>query len=151
MIDEETKKAFLTELEKTGNVSFACSKTGVGRTTYYQWRKKDGDFRDKAALAIRNGRENISDVAEQALMMLVRDKNLPAIKYVLGHNSPRYQSRKPTRVILEHRSGTEQKHAPVMTIGDFTRAVYEEWEKDGEIPGQSPPPENGPTENTPSE
>ncbi len=124
MIDQQTKKDFLKELAKTANVSYACNKMGVGRTTYYKWRQDDRDFRKTSDLAIRDGRANITDIAEQALMMRVKDKDLNAIKFVLMHNSPRYKPNKQSRVIMEHHSDADHKCPPAFTMADFTKGVY---------------------------
>lgn len=104
MIDPDVKLKLLTELEKSGNVYLACSKTGVGRATYYRWVREDQTFRRTASTALKIGRENLCDIAEHALLLKVKDKDLGAVKYVLSHNSSRYKPKKQSKVILEHRS-----------------------------------------------
>lgn len=91
MIDEKTKNKLLKELEKTGNVQISCLKVGIDRSTFYRWRQSNKAFKRVADEKLRYGREANSDIAEQALMLSVKDKNLSAIKYVLSHNSPRYK------------------------------------------------------------
>ena len=50
------KKAMVAALRSSlGNVSLACDKTGVGRATYYEWLKKDAEFRHSV--------ETIEDIA----------------------------------------------------------------------------------------
>jgi len=45
---EHHKKALLKALQKgLGVVTGACEKTGVGRTTYYEWYNNDKDFKSK--------------------------------------------------------------------------------------------------------
>ncbi len=103
MIDAETKSKLIIEIAKSGNVSLSCIKTGIDKSTYYRWCKEDKDFHKQAKLAERQGRENMSDAAEHSLMLLVKEKRLEAIKYVLSHNSPRYKPKKKN-VILTHRT-----------------------------------------------
>lgn len=86
----------LAELEKHGIVMNACSKVGIGSSTYYRWRDEDGDFRRKAEAAITIGRRNITDLAESKLVQNIRNGNQRAIEFHLRGNDIRYmvQSRK---------------------------------------------------------
>jgi hypothetical protein len=121
MIDEGTKKKLLQELEKTGNVYVACAKVGIGRATFYAWKRIDKNFRKKADRAIRNGRENICDIAEHSLLLNVKDKDMNAIKYVLSHNSPRYKNR--DKFVVEHISrGRKDEQQPPITLEDLLDA-----------------------------
>lgn len=111
MIDQTTKNKLIQELEKSGNVYLSCLKIGVNKATYYRWLKEDKIFSKKALRAIRSGRENNCDIAEHSVMILVKEKNLKAAQYILGHNSPRY---KPTmsssKVFLEHKRSIVEKN-----------------------------------------
>lgn len=104
MIHGTTKQKLLKELEKSGNVFVACLKSNIGRTTYYRWRTEDATFQKQSDMAIQHGRENNCDIGEHALMQKVKEKDMPAIKYLLGHMSPRYRQKNTTKVILEHLS-----------------------------------------------
>jgi hypothetical protein len=122
MIDAETRKHFLAELEKSGNIYFACAKLGIARMTYYRWRRRDQTFRKEANLAILNGRENIVDIAEHALLSKVKQLDFGAIKFALTQNSPRYKQRKQTaKVILEHRSIGRAPAENSFSITDFVK------------------------------
>lgn len=130
MIDEEPKKKLLEELEKTGNVYFACLKTGVPRSTFYRWCKKFPEFKALTKAVIKNGRENSCDIAEYALMKKVKEGDFNAIKYLLSHNSPRYKPQKQTStVIMKHQSN---KKEPVddkaFTIDDIEKIARGEYE-----------------------
>jgi hypothetical protein len=103
MIDEEIKTQLLQELEKSGNVYFACLKTNVHRSTYYRWKGESEEFKIKAEQAEHLGRANNCDIAEQALMLNVKDKKMDAIKYLLSHNSPKYKGKEPSQVIILHK------------------------------------------------
>lgn len=102
MIDSKTKNKFLKELEKNGNVFWSCAKTNIHRSTYYRWVKMDKEFKQLAKTAICHGRENNTDIGEHALMLKIKDKNMDAIKYLLGHNSSRYK-RQVTHAIIMHK------------------------------------------------
>ena len=81
----------LTELERTGIPLTACSKVGVGRSTYYRWRQENITFKLMTDEAIRIGRENITDLAESKLVKNISDGNQRAIEFQLRHNDSRYR------------------------------------------------------------
>lgn len=90
MIKDTTKTKLLSEIEKNGNVSLSCAKVGVDKSTFYRWMKNES-FKKLADEALVRGREANCDMAESALMLLVKEKKFEAIKYVLSHNNPRYK------------------------------------------------------------
>lgn len=104
MIGNISKNKLITELEKTGNVYIACLKMGISRAAFYRWKYEDKKFKKRAERAIKQGRENGCDIAEQSLMLKIKEKSMDAIKYYLGHNSPRYGRPRTTNVIIDHRS-----------------------------------------------
>lgn len=118
MIDPEIKTKLLSELEKSGNVYLACTKTNVARATYYRWYNEDPSFRSLARYSLRVGRDNLCDIAEHALLLKVKEKDFGAIKYVLSHNSPRYKPNRHSKVILEHRS--QSNEAPRQNQANLT-------------------------------
>lgn len=91
IVSPKIKKKFLKELEKSGNIGVAAARIGIHRSTIYRWKKDDEEFSRKADEAELLGRENNNDIAEQALMLNVKDRKQPAIEYLLSHNSPRYR------------------------------------------------------------
>jgi len=88
---QKTVDRLLAELERTGIPLTACSRVGVGRSTYYRWRQENITFRLKADEAIRIGRENITDLAESKLVKNISDGNQRAIEFQLRHNDSRYR------------------------------------------------------------
>jgi len=117
MIDDVTKNKFLKELEKNGNVLLSCLKINIHRSTYYRWKKEDKKFREKAAEAEKHGRENNVDIGEHSLMKKVREGDLGAIKYLLGHISSKYRPKKEaSRVIFVHekKDPLSDKQAPTL-------------------------------------
>lgn len=126
MIDDPTKKKFLKELAKTGNIYVASMKVNISRSSHYRWKLEDKEYRQLANKAEKFGRANNCDIAEHALMLNVRDKKMDAIKYVLAHNSSRYKPKRINNVTIEHISGTKTPPEPKITFEDI---LYEAAEK----------------------
>lgn len=97
---EEQKKAVISQLRKTPIVQIACERVGVGRSTYYKWRKSDKLFARVADKALQAGQFFINDLAESKLLSLVQNGNLTAIIFWLKHNHPKYAV--TTRFIHEY-------------------------------------------------
>lgn len=90
---EKEKNIVLEQLKKTPIVQIACEKSGIGRATYYRWRKEDKDFSKKADTALEEGSLLINDMAESQLMSAIRDRNMTAIIFWLKHHHSRYTTR----------------------------------------------------------
>ena len=118
MIDQENKNKLIEEISKFGNVYQACRSIGIGRATYYRWLKEDKKFSKMAQEATKLGRENICDMAEGALVSLMKDKDLGAIKYVLSNNSKIYKP-KGAKVVIEHRRKLPEPLPPQLTLEDL--------------------------------
>lgn len=89
----KTKELLIEQLKKTPIIQIACEKTGVGRATYYRWKKDDQDFSQKADEALSEGSSLVSDIAESQLMSAIKDKNLTAIIFWLKHHHPAYATK----------------------------------------------------------
>lgn len=87
------KETILKQLTQTPIIQVACSKAGVGRATYYRWKKDDEDFSQKADEAIIQGRLFINDLAESKLLAAIQDQNMTGIIFWLKHNHPAYTTR----------------------------------------------------------
>lgn len=119
MKDNETKNNLLKRLSKDGNVSLSCLSVGVNKATYYRWMKKDKAFRYKAKYMIRYGKETVSDVAKQALLLLIKEKNLQAIKYFLSHNDPVYKPKRDSKVTILHERNYHPEQAKQISFEDL--------------------------------
>jgi hypothetical protein len=65
MPTDDRKELFLLMLEHyMGNIKLACSDTGINRSTYYLWCRKDDVFEQKAANVRESVNEELLDVAE---------------------------------------------------------------------------------------
>jgi hypothetical protein len=82
------KELLLEQFRKMPIVQIACEKTGIGRATYYRWRKDDQKFANQADLALEDGNRLINDIAESQLLSAIRDKNMTAIIFWLKSHHP---------------------------------------------------------------
>lgn len=84
------KTALIEQLRRTPIVQVACEKTGVGRATYYRWRKDDPDFTKACDEALAEGVSLVSDLAESKLINSIKEQNHGAISFWLRHRHPAY-------------------------------------------------------------
>jgi hypothetical protein len=86
------KRELLKHLETMPIVQIACKKEGVGRSTYYRWRKEDPVFCREADKALSQGKALMNDLAESKLLTGVKEQNMTAIIFWLKNNHPNYMS-----------------------------------------------------------
>lgn len=84
------KTLLLENLKKTPIVHIACEKSGVGRATYYRWRKDDKEFCRLADEATAEGEAMITDLSESQLIALIKERKFPAVHLWLRHHHPKY-------------------------------------------------------------
>ena len=87
------KKAVLEQLIKTPIVEVACSKAGIGKTSFYQWKNDDVEFAKAVNEAMKVGIDFISDIAESQLINLIKNGKFVAVAYWLKHNRAQYRDR----------------------------------------------------------
>lgn len=90
---EDAKEQIIENLKKTPVVQVVCEKLGIGRASYYRWRKEDKEFAKVADAAIEEGSHIVNDLAESQLMSAIKDKNLTAIIFWLKHHHSKYRTR----------------------------------------------------------
>jgi len=117
MINDEEKQKLIEQLKKTPVIQVACQQAGIGRASYYRWRKDDTDFADQADEAIKHGSDLLNDMAEWQLVSLIKDKNLGAITFWLKHRHPSYGNRLELTTKVKHE---------INELSDEQRAVVEE-------------------------
>jgi transposase-like protein len=66
--------AILAELSDGKSVAAACRSAGIGRSTYYEWRDEDAEFRALTDAAIEDGTDALEDHAHER----AKDKNNPS-------------------------------------------------------------------------
>ena len=83
----------LEQLKKTPIVEAACQKIGMGRSTYYYWRKEDKEFAKLADEALSDGSLLVNDLAESQLISAIKEGNMSGIMFWLRNNHPTYKNR----------------------------------------------------------
>jgi len=66
--------------------------SGVHRSTYYRWRENDSDFDKEADSALEQGVDLVNDLAESKVISGIKKDQMPAIRFWLQHNHPKYYS-----------------------------------------------------------
>ncbi len=100
-LNVETKKqkeALLVQLTKYPIVESACNRAGVGRSTYYDWRKNDEEFKKMADKALSFGNGLINDMAESGIIKNIQNGSNTAMIFWLKNHHPGYSD----RVIHQH-------------------------------------------------
>jgi len=105
------KELLLGQFKKTPIVQAACEKVGVGRTTYYRWRRQSKTFARKADEALLEGTLLMNDMAESQLLTLVHERNIGAIRFYLTHNHPKYGNKLEIKgnITHEHKELTSEQ------------------------------------------
>ncbi|KKQ26942.1 MAG: hypothetical protein US42_C0018G0016 [Candidatus Magasanikbacteria bacterium GW2011_GWC2_37_14] len=120
-------------------ISSLCHKFDISRATFYRWFNEDEVFREEFNKAKDIGITGICDVAESKIVSLVKGSNeyvaLNASKYILEHNSPRYENANPgfMRLKLEEKLRkveNEKKNLIEKTIEAIRVFIYPGREKD---------------------
>lgn len=87
------KELILENLRKAPIAQLACERAGVGRATFYRWRKEDKMFAEAVEEALASGASIINDLAESKLIAAIKEGNLTGIIYWLKHRHPAYATR----------------------------------------------------------
>ena len=90
---ENHKKIILEHLTTTPIVEIACKKTGIGRSTFYRWKKEDDDFSQAVEESIASGSALISDMAESQLIKSIQNGNMTGIIFWLKSRHPSYTNK----------------------------------------------------------
>lgn len=90
---KKEKELIIENLKKMPIVQYACNRCGIGRATYYRWRKDDMDFTKSTDEAIFEGVNFINDLAESKLLSAINEGNLTAILYWLNHRHNAYRNK----------------------------------------------------------
>lgn len=101
---KDDKKRVLKKLRQVPVVSVACQRAGIGRSTFYRWKKKDKKFAQKADIALLDGKKLINDMAESQLISAIKEQNMTGIIYWLRNNHPGYAD----RVELTHKTKSQK-------------------------------------------
>jgi len=99
---EREKELLIEKLRKTPIVQVACQQVGIGRATYYRWRKENKEFTKTVDEAIEEGNKMINDMAESQLISLIREKNMTGITFWLRHHHSSYANKLEITGHLRH-------------------------------------------------
>lgn len=81
------------QLSRTPIVEIACQKIGIGRNSYYRWRRQSKKFSSACDNAIEEGCQFINDLAESQLISAMKDGNLTSCMYWLNHRHHIYRNK----------------------------------------------------------
>jgi len=90
---QKLKQKLLEHLAESGNISYACKRTGISRETYYKW-KEDPLFAFDAEAAFEYGKSFVNDLAHTQLILNIQQGNMQAVRFQLASCHPDYQPRK---------------------------------------------------------
>lgn len=113
---ENNKELLIEQIRKTPIIQVACEKTGIGRATYYRWRKEDESFRDKSDEALAEGIHLINDMAESQLISAIRDKHMTAIIFWLKNRHKDYKTRVEVSTVKEDDGTLTPDQQELLTI-----------------------------------
>ncbi len=87
------KELVVEQLKKTPIVQVMCEKLGIGRSTFYRWRKDDPEFAKACDEALEDGCQLVNDLAESQLLSAIKDKNMTAIVFWLRTHHDKYRNK----------------------------------------------------------
>lgn len=88
----EAEKAKLIEaLHTSPIIQIACQIAGIqSRSSYYRWRREDSEFAAACDVAIAEGVELVSDLAESRLIQSIKDNDFRAVSFWLRNRHAAY-------------------------------------------------------------
>ncbi len=60
---QKMKENLIEHLNKNPIVQLACERVGLGRATFYRWKKEDEQFAEAVDSALNDGASLVSDLA----------------------------------------------------------------------------------------
>lgn len=87
---KQKKQELINQLKVTPVIEVACKKVGIGRATFYRWKKNDLNFADDAELALQDGSQLVNDMAESQLITSIKNGNMTGIIFWLKNHHKQY-------------------------------------------------------------
>ncbi|OGE78891.1 MAG: hypothetical protein A3A83_03330 [Candidatus Doudnabacteria bacterium RIFCSPLOWO2_01_FULL_48_57] len=119
------KAEIVEQLKKIPIIQVACERIGIGRATYYRWKKEDKEFAEQAEDAIKNGSALVNDMAEAQLISSIRERELGAITFWLKHRHSAYSSKleviaklEKTEILTPEQEQLVRKALELAALGD---------------------------------
>lgn len=100
---KKQKVAVTEQLKRTPTIETACQKVGIARATVYRWMKASKTFKKEVEEALTEGREFMSDVAENQLFSLIGERKIEAIRLYLSTHNHRYNNKIELSGTVSHR------------------------------------------------
>jgi hypothetical protein len=98
------KELLLEKFKKMPVLQIALQQAGsIARSTYYNWRDNDEEFRKNADAAINEGTSFITELSESKLISLVNKEHFPAIMAWLKAHHAKYTTRVEVEATLNVR------------------------------------------------
>jgi hypothetical protein len=117
---QQQKQSLCDQLQKTPIVQLACEKLGIGRATFYRWRKEDEEFARNADESLCEGVKLMNDMAESQLLSAIKNQNMTAIIFWLKNRHRSYAQRVEVTAKLEDKELSEEQREMVqkaLTLG----------------------------------
>lgn len=131
----KNKQDIIEQLRRTPIIEIICKKVGIGRATFYRWRKDDPEFANQIEQSLDEGLSLVSDLAESKLVSAIQNDNLTAIFFWLKAHHPAYKTKvelstvsRPKEELTQEQQETVNK---ALTLGHLIEAVTE-GNKDGQ-------------------
>jgi len=108
MKTDKNKQIFIEQLKTVPIIQVTCQKTNISRATYYRWRDKDPNFKEKSDIALKEGISLVNDLAESQLISAIKDGNMTGIIFWLKNRHQNYDITK-----LQISSSAVEKDEPL--------------------------------------
>lgn len=86
----EEKNLFIETLSQWPNISWACGKTDIPRSTIYRWQNEDMHFKERIKTAIKTSIACVNDKAEANIISAINNCDIKCSKYWLEHHKENY-------------------------------------------------------------
>lgn len=111
---EKQKEVLVEELRKRPIVQSACQKVGIGRASYYRWRKDDPAFAQAVDEALETGIGLVNDAAETQLMAAIREGNMGAVIFWLKHHHASYRNKIDINAVVRREEALTEEEAALV-------------------------------------
>ncbi|HDQ23228.1 MAG TPA: hypothetical protein ENN28_04695 [Candidatus Uhrbacteria bacterium] len=113
MITDKTKIALIEQFKQMPIIEVACKKIGIGRATFYRWKKSNKEFAKLCDEALSQGRLFINDLAESQLLQAIKEGNMTGVIFWLKNNHRNYGTKIEIKgkIRTEHENLTKEQKA----------------------------------------
>lgn len=109
------KEMIIEELTKYPIISIACARTGIGRSTYYEWLEEDDEFAEQVDKALKAGNGFINDLAESQVIKGIQESHTAFTIFWLKNKHPDFCEK------VRHDYRIRMEHENAMTLTDEER------------------------------